>query len=53
MGFSYFLHKNIYMVLNDKMIWEPFNCGLFLDKVYLRLHKNGHEISLKIGYEKI
>ena len=29
------------------MIWEPLNCGSFLEKVYLRLHKNVLEISLK------
>ena len=26
----------------------PLNCGSFLDKIYLRLYENVHEISLKI-----
>ena len=36
------------MVINQKMIWEPINCGSFLEKIYLRLHENELEISLKI-----
>ena len=35
------------------MIWEPLNCGSFVDKIYLRLHENVLEISLKIVYERI
>ena len=35
------------------MIWEPINCGSFLEKDYLRLHENVLEISLKIVYERI
>ena len=34
------------------MIWQPPNCGSFLEKLYLRLHENVLEISLKIFYEK-
>ena len=30
------------------MIWEPLNCGSFLEKVYLRFHENMLEISLKL-----
>ena len=30
------------------MIWEPLNCGSFVDKIYLRLFENVLEISLKI-----
>ena len=48
--FSEWLNFNIYMVLNHKMISEPLNCGLFLNKFYLRLHENGHKISQKIVY---
>ena len=36
-----------YMILDHKMTWEPLNSSLFLDKVYLRPHENGHEISQK------
>ena len=35
------------------MIWEPLNCGSYFEKVFLRLHLNVLEISLKIVYEKI
>ena len=35
------------------MLREPLNRGSFLENVYLRLHKNVLEISLKIVYEKI
>ena len=28
---------NIYAFITQKMIWEPINCGSFLEKVYLRL----------------
>ena len=39
--------------LTLKMIWEPLNCGSFLEKVYLRLHEYVLKISLKIVYERI
>ena len=42
-----------YRVLTPKIIWEPLNCGSFLDTIYLRLHENALEISLKIVYERI
>ena len=35
------------------MIWEPINCGSFLEKVYLKLHEYVLEMSLKIVYERI
>ena len=35
------------------MIWEPLNCGSFVDKIYLRLHENVLEMSLKIVDERI
>ena len=35
------------------MIWEPLNCGSFVDKIYLRLNEHVFEISLKIVYERI
>ena len=35
------------------MIWEPLNSGSFLDNIYLTLHENVLEISLKIVYERI
>ena len=41
------------MDLISKMIWEPLNRSSFLENVYLRLHKNVLEISLKIVYERI
>ena len=41
------------MVLTPKMLWEPLYRGSFLDKIYLRLHENVLEISLKIVYEII
>ena len=41
------------MVESHKMIREPLNCGYFLDKFYLSLHENGHEIYPKINYEKV
>ena len=34
------------------MIWE-LNYSSLLDKIYLRLHENVFEISVKIVYEKI
>ena len=37
----------INMFSNHKIIWEPFNCSLLLNKVYLRIHENGHEIKIK------
>ena len=39
--------------LLKKIIWEPLNCGSFWEKVYLRLHENMIEISLKIVNERI
>ena len=41
------------MVLNQKIVWKPPICSLFLEKVYLRFHENWHEISWKIVYERI
>ena len=35
------------------MIWEAFNCGSFLEKVYLTIRGNVLEISLQIFYERI
>ena len=35
------------------IIWEPINCGMVLEKVYVRLNENGHNFSIKIVYEKI
>ena len=35
------------------MIWEPLNCGSFVDKIYLSLHENVLVITLKIVYERI
>ena len=34
-------------------MWEPFNCSIFLEKVYVRLNENDHNISIKIVYERI
>ena len=48
MEFSYFsiwYNVNIYMVITQKMIWEPIKFGSFLEKIYLRLHENALEIS--------
>ena len=42
-----------YTVLTPKMIWEPLDGGLFLDRIYLRLYEDMLEISLKIVYERI
>ena len=55
MEFSYFLHMVCYVLhgFNSKKIWEPLNCGAFLDESYLRLHENVLEISLKIVYKRI
>ena len=44
---------NIYMVLNQNIIWTPLNCGICLEKVNKGLNENGHHISLKIVYERI
>ena len=41
------------MALTRKMILEPLNCGIFLEKVYVRLNENGLNNALKIVYEKI
>ena len=41
------------MLITQKIIWEPHNCGIFLEKVYLRINENMHEISVKIVYERI
>ena len=35
------------------MMLGPLNCGSLMDKIYLRLHENVLEISLKIIYERI
>ena len=45
--------KFYYRLLYPKMVLEPLNCGSFLDKIYLWLHENVLEISLKIVFEKI
>ena len=36
------------MVLTQKIIWEHLNCAIFVEKVYVRLNKNEHDISIKI-----
>ena len=43
----------MYSILTQKMIWEPLNCDLFLEKVYLRHNENGRYISYKIVYLRI
>ena len=40
------------MVLTQKMIWDPINCGMFLENVYVKLNENGHNVSIKIVYER-
>ena len=40
----------LYMVLTQNIIWEPHNCGIFLEKVYVRLNENGHGFSIKIVF---
>ena len=40
------------MVLNQKIIWEPINCSI-LEKVYVRRNENGHNVFIKMVYEKI
>ena len=51
--FSIWYNVKLYTVLTPKMIWEPLNCGSFLDTIYLRLRENVLGISLKIVYERI
>ena len=51
--FSIWYNVKLYMLLTPKMIWEPLNCGSFLEKFYLRLHENVLEISLKIVLPEI
>ena len=51
--FSIWYNVKFYTALTPKMIWEPQFCGLFLDKMYMRLYENVFEISLKILYERI
>ena len=51
--FSIWYNVNIYTVITQKMVWEPIDCVSILEKVYLRLHQNVLEISLKIVNEKI
>ena len=49
--FSYFLYMvnvKFYTVVSLKIIWVPLNCGSFLDKIFLILHENVLDISLKI-----
>ena len=41
------------MVLTQKMIWEPLNFGTFLEKFYMGLNENGHNISIKMVYQRI
>ena len=42
------------MVFIRKTIWEPLNCGLFLDNIDMRprLHENSHEFFF-LNNEKI
>ena len=40
------------MVFTKKIIWEPINLGLFLEKFYVRINRNWHNISIKIVYER-
>ena len=40
------------MVLTQKMIWEPLNCDTFIEKLYVGMNKNGHNIDIKIVYER-
>ena len=48
MEFAYFLHMdNVKFYRGLTLLWEPLNCGSFMDKIYLRLHENVLEISLK------
>ena len=35
------------MVLTQKIICEPVNWGTLSEKVYVRLNKNGHNVSIK------
>ena len=51
--FSIWYNVKFYTVLTPKMLWEPLNCGSFLDKIYMWLHENVLEISLKIVNERI
>ena len=44
---------SFYTVLTPKMIWESLTYGSFLNKIYLRLHENVLELSLKIVRERI
>ena len=48
--FPVWYNINIYRVLTKKMVWKYLNCGLFLEKIYLRLNENGCEISFKMVY---
>ena len=41
------------MVLTQKIIWGPFICGIFLEKIYGRLNGNGHNIAIKIDQRYI
>ena len=36
--FSIWYNVNSYTLITQKMIWEPINCGSFLEFVYLRIH---------------
>ena len=40
------------MILTQKIIWEPINCDIFLEKVYVRLNENGHNVSINLRPEK-
>ena len=51
--FSICYNVKFYTDFTQKMIWEPLNCGSFLDRFYLRLHENVVEIALKIVNERI
>ena len=35
------------MLLAQTKTWKPLDCGLFLEKVKLKLYENGQVISLK------
>ena len=36
--FFIFFNVNIYRVLSQKIKWKPLNCGIFFEKVYMRLN---------------
>ena len=50
--FFIWYNVDIYMILTQKIIWEPINCDIFLEKVYVRLNENGHNVSINLRPEK-